>query len=109
MEYCACRVPLPCSSLRRTLGSSTLAINFLETFGELRGVAANTVAKKSYICKPCLKKLETGHKVIEQLEDLRHLTEKCGDYFGISVGTDHDTTGESSDEGTCTCTCNNYG
>ncbi len=70
------------ASNRRTLGSSERSQRFLETFGGVpAAVTRKCLTQLTYVCKPCLTKLESGQKVVD---DLKQLTSKCRQHFGLS-------------------------
>ena len=77
----ACSRTLP-EKFRRTLGSSKGALRFLETFGEVpSSVLRKACQDRMYVCKPCLRKLENGTKVVD---GLRQILSGCRRYLGCS-------------------------
>lgn len=64
---------------RRTLGSSEKGRTFLETFV---GVPSSEFMQPQchYLCKPCLKKLERGKDVVD---DLQQLVSRSRQHFGL--------------------------
>ena len=64
---------------RRTLFSSDKGRKFLETFV---GVSASHFQppQQHYLCKPCLRKLESGQTIVN---DLQQLVTKCRQHFGL--------------------------
>ena len=66
------------ASDRRTLGSSDRAVKFLERAGS---VPASTISSTvTYVCKPCLRKLENGQTAFDGLQAL---LSKCRQHFGL--------------------------
>ena len=77
-----CQRRLPKPSERRTLGSSSKAVSFLGQFG---GVPNSTIRNElTYVCKPCLNKLENGCSVCLGLQDM---LSKCRQHFHLSSVT----------------------
>ncbi len=58
-------LPSPVTSNRRTLGSSESSQSFLETFGGLPTAVTHNCVTQTYVCKPCLGRLENGQKIVE--------------------------------------------
>ena len=77
----ACSRSLP-EKFRHTVRSRKGALKFLGTFGEVPPSALRKGCQdRMYVCKPCLRKLENGTKVIDELGQV---LSRCRRYLGCS-------------------------
>lgn len=84
------------ASDRRTLGSSEEALTFLEAFGDIP-TSLTRRHEAIYVCKPCLKKLEHGKDIVDNLKESISNARRYFELSNVSIKAIPDVSDKNSE------------